>query len=368
MIVDRFNLKIVITLLPAIFLLLIVSVQPVGSAVPFVKQDVIPITALGSFSADGEYVVGTYKTKLLQFDAGSHVLVFRQGGIYVASSDHALKVGFVGAQSVSPVEKAKSPSTSDNLQSTLPPLGTVTYSNLWDGISLVYEKDSKGLVKCTYHIALGTRPSQLDQIRLAYNVPVRLDNRGQLLLKFKTGQFIETVPVAWQEIGGEHIPVDVSFRILGENEVGFNVGTYDPVFPLVIDPVMSWNTFMGSADHDFTGGITVDRSGNVYVAVSSDATWGIPVKAPTGSCDAFAAKLLTRNEVVKEFDILSMVPAILAASNNFLRQKSNLRFFAALRVPYCMRRIAANICDYCNRSQGFICINIFFSFIRTSKA
>jgi len=71
------------------------------------------------------------------------------------------------------------------------------------------------------------------------------------------------------------------------------------------------------------------------------------VKAHTGSCDAFAAKLLIRNEVVKEFDILSMVPAILAASNNFLRQKSNLRFFAALRVPYCMHRIAANICDHC---------------------
>jgi len=271
MIVDRFNLKIVITLLPAIFLLLIVSVQPVGSSVPFVKQDVIPITALGSFSTDAEYVVGSYKTKLLQFAAGSHVLGFRQGGMYIASSDHALKVEFVGARSVYPVEKAKSPSTSDKLQATLPPLGTVTYSDLWDGISLVYEKDSKGLVKCTYAIALGTRASQLDQIRLAYNVPVRLNNRGQLLLKFKTGQFIETVPVAWQEIGGEHIPVDVSFRILGENEVGFNVGTYDPVFPLVIDPVMSWNTFMGSVDHDFTSGITVDRSGNVYVAVISDA-------------------------------------------------------------------------------------------------
>jgi hypothetical protein len=82
-----------------------------------------------------------------------------------------------------------------------------------------------------------------------------------LLLKFKTGQFIETVPVAWQEIGGEHIPVDVSFRILGENEVGFKLGTYDPVFPIVIDPLMSWNRFMGSADHDFTSGTTRDRSG-----------------------------------------------------------------------------------------------------------
>ena len=167
----------------------------------------------------------------------------------------------MGARPVYPVEKATSTTTSENFQSTLPPLGTVTYPDLWEGISLVYEKDSEGLVKCTYRISPGTRASQLDQIRLAYSVPVRMNNRGQLLLKFKTGQFIETVPVAWQEIRGEHIPVDVSFSILGENEVGFKLGTYDPVFPIVIDPLMSWNRFMGSADHDFTSGITGDRSG-----------------------------------------------------------------------------------------------------------
>jgi hypothetical protein len=261
MIFDRFSPKILISLLPAILLLLMVSVQPVGSSVPLVKKDVIPITALDSFSADTEYVVGTNKTKLLQFAAGGHVLAFGQSGISIAASDHALKIEFVGARPVYPVEKATSTTISENVRSTLPPLETVTYPDLWEGISLVYEKDSKGLAKCTYHISPRTRASQLDQIRLAYSVPVRMNNRGQLLLKFKTGQFIETVPVAWQEIGGEHIPVDVSFRILGENEVGFKLGTYDPVFPIVIDPLMSWNRFMGSADHDFTSGITGDRSG-----------------------------------------------------------------------------------------------------------
>ena len=261
MIFDRFCPKIPISLLSAILLFLVVSVQPVGSSVPVVKKHVIPINALGSFSADKQYVVATNKTKLLQFAAGSHVLAFAQGGMSIAASDHALKIEFVGARPVYPVEEAKSTTTSENFQSTLPPLGTVTYPDLWEGISLVYEKDSKGLVKCTYRISPGTRASQLDQIRLAYSVPVRMNNRGQLLLKFKTGQFIETVPVAWQEIRGKHIPVDVSFSILGENEVGFKLGTYDPVFPIVIDPLMSWNRFMGSTHHDVTSGITGDRSG-----------------------------------------------------------------------------------------------------------
>jgi hypothetical protein len=260
MIFDRFRPKLLINLFSAILLLLIVSVQPVGSSVPSVKKDVIPLTDLGFFSDDTEYVVGTNKTKLLQFAAGGHVLAFEPGGMSISASDHTLKIEFVGARPVYPVEKATT-ATLENFQSTLPPLGTVTYPDLWEGISLVYEKDSEGLVKCTYRISPVIRASQLDQIRLAYSVPVRMNNRGQLLLKFKTGQFIETVPVAWQEIRGEHIPVDVSFSISGENEVGFKLGTYDPVFPVVIDPLMSWTRFMESADHDFTSGITKDRSG-----------------------------------------------------------------------------------------------------------
>jgi hypothetical protein len=263
MTIDRFIFKIWITGLAAMFLSLIFSVQPAVSAVPFVKHDAIPTTALGSFSADAEYVPGTHRTRLLEFAAGSHVLGFKQGGMYVASADHALQVEFVGARSVCPVEKASSASSSGHSKPAHQPLGAVTYSDLWDGISLVYEKDSKGLVKCTYHIAQGTRASPVDQIRVAYNVPVRLDNRGRLLLKFETGHFIETVPLAWQEIEGEQIPVDVSFRILGENEVGFNVGMYNPFFPLVIDPLIIWKTFMGSTDQDFIRDITVDRSGNI---------------------------------------------------------------------------------------------------------
>jgi hypothetical protein len=56
---------------------------------------------------------------------------------------------------------------------------------------------------------------------------------------------------------------------------------------------LTWNTFLGGTGSDYGHSIAVDRSGNVYVAGSSDATWGSPVNSYSGSTDAFVAKIAT---------------------------------------------------------------------------
>ncbi len=69
-------------------------------------------------------------------------------------------------------------------------------------------------------------------------------------------------------------------------------GTYDGLaIKLNSSGTLVWNTFMGGSGQDIVYGITVDGSGNVFVAGDSDATWGTPWRAYSGGGDAFAAQL-----------------------------------------------------------------------------
>ena len=216
---------------------------------------------------------------------------FRQGEMFMASGDHALKVEFIKANPVNPIEESRSPEPKKDKQAARP-LGKVTYRDLWDGVTLAYEQDNSGGVKSTFQVKRTGSLNPVDNIRLRYNVPLKLDERGGLILSFPTGQMRESKPEAWQEVEGEQVPVEVGYQIKNEREVGVTSGSYDPKYPLVIVPILSWNTFLGGSSGDYAFCIAVDPSGNINIAGQSFSTWGSPVRSFTGSkIDAFVARL-----------------------------------------------------------------------------
>ncbi|MDH3330262.1 MAG: SBBP repeat-containing protein [Desulfobulbaceae bacterium] len=54
---------------------------------------------------------------------------------------------------------------------------------------------------------------------------------------------------------------------------------------------VEWNTFQGGPYSDFGRGITMDEIGNIYLTGESSASWGTPVNNFNGKISAFAAKL-----------------------------------------------------------------------------
>ena len=228
----------------------------------------------------------------VQFVSDGHVLGFATNCVYVASGSHALRVEFVDARRTTPNRS----SVADNSENTNSPRGLsqVSYTNLWDGITLTYDVTVAGIAQTTYRLEPYARA---ENIILRYNAPVVTQSDGSLRAVFHSGFFKESAPRAWQERNGKRVPVQVAFVSRGEHKVGFALEDYDRTAALFIDPILSWNTFLGGSDGDTGRALAVDGSGNVYVA-GYGGNWGSPIRPFSGNADGFVAKLDSNGNLI----------------------------------------------------------------------
>jgi hypothetical protein len=223
----------------------------------------------------GKPIHRTGPSQILQFTSSRHVLGFASGGVYVAGGSHALHVEFVNPRATNPVSNsAPGDGIPGNAQREAP-LSRVTYPNLWDGVTLIYDAPSGAVVRSTYRLEAHANAGN---IRLRYNAPVAVQSDGSLRVSFQTGTLNESAPQAWQERDGKRVPVRIAFAPRGNAELTFALGDYDQNEPLFIDPTLTWNTFLGGAGIDEAFGLVVDVVGNFYVVGYSTAAWGCPSK------------------------------------------------------------------------------------------
>lgn len=180
---------------------------------------------------------------------------------------------------------------------------SLAYQNLYAGIDLEFAGTDNQL-KSTYTVAPGADPSQ---IRWHYPGAARatIDATGALRLTLPlpqttitdtvpiTGVLAEEHPVAWQNIGGQRHAVDVQYRLQGNDQISFVVGSYDTTQPLIIDPTLGYQTTFTTSTG---GGVATftDTAGTTSVYISgqtSSTTLPGALNANAGSTDAFVSKL-----------------------------------------------------------------------------
>jgi len=266
---------------------------PSGAIASPASNAITPMLTAGNVPSTADANSGE---KLLQFTSSGHVLGFSPDGVMIASGGHMLKAEFIGSNAVAPQADTAAPA--ENSASMASPLSRVTYHDAWDDITVVYEANPGSIVKSTYYINATDKGIPVERIRLGYNRPLTIDDQGNLVIAYESGNMVESAPVAWQEIDGQRTPVTVAYALYGQQEVGFSLGGFKPGIPVVIDPALAWNTFLGGEGDDDGDAIVVDGSGNVYVSGCSNATWGSPVQTYTADYDAFAAKIDSSGNLV----------------------------------------------------------------------
>jgi len=232
---------------------------------------------------------------MLSYQSNGHGLFFETGGWLMSNANYALRVKFLGANTVTPQSSQIS-----NAADRPAALSQVTYANLWNGISLTYDAPAGTIARSTYTLEPGADPTA---IRLEYNTQTQLRSDGALETRFANGAITESAPVAWQDINGQRVSVDVAFLIRPDQSVGFQLGAYDLAQRLIIDPAIAWNTFLGAAGaDDFGYSLAIDSADNIYIGGQSYGNWGSPLIAfhnsGSNNSDEFVAKLNSSGNLV----------------------------------------------------------------------
>lgn len=173
-------------------------------------------------------------------------------------------------------------------QREAPHYSRIRYRSVWAGIDLVFHGREQAL-EYDFTVAPGADPSA---IRLLYGnaSDLRLDAAGNLVIEMPAGKVIQHAPEIYQEVNGSRRTVRGSFQLVANHEVQFRLGPYDRRRTLVIDPTVTYSTFIAGTGYLSAGPNAVDSSGNSYVVgtVSSpDFPLVNPIKPMSGATGLF---------------------------------------------------------------------------------
>lgn len=151
----------------------------------------------------------------------------------------------------------------------VPHYARVRYRSAWPGIDVIF-RGGEQLLEYDLVVSPGADPSSI-RLRFANATGVRLDGEGALLIDAAAGRVIQRLPEIYQEREGKRQPVNGRFRVRDNREIRFEVGTYDPKRPLVIDPTITYANYLGGTGTITVSQIAVDSAGSAYIAGSASS-------------------------------------------------------------------------------------------------
>jgi hypothetical protein len=196
----------------------------------------------------------------------------------------------------------------------IPQFARVRYPNVYPGIDVVYY-GNQGRLEYDFEVAPGSDP-QLVALEFPGSRHLKIDAAGDLVLATHGNDMRLLAPRVYQKFGAEERSIAGRFELRGKqnNVVGFQLGPYDRKRALIIDPVLSYASYLGGTGDEACSviapimiegmpappsgcpAIAVDAVGNAYVAGSTTSTdfpgtakRYQPAKVP-GATNAFIAK------------------------------------------------------------------------------
>jgi hypothetical protein len=180
--------------------------------------------------------------------------------------------------------------------------GRVRYRSIYPGIDMVFYGISpqSGALEQDFVLSKGADPSRI-RMRFDGADGVKVAHDGSLEVRAGKREIHFHAPVVYQKVDGGRRLVRSAYKTHPDGHVGFELGSYRTDIPLVIDPVISFSSYAGTAGNDLPGRVVLDALGNMYLSgatndpafpVSSGAyTLDTPGSVDEGDTSATITKL-----------------------------------------------------------------------------
>ncbi len=184
----------------------------------------------------------------------------------------------------------------------IPIYRNIVYRDLYPGIDMNYggghmdgdRVNNDRRIKSEFVVAPG---ADANQIRLEYEGADRVwtDANGDLVAATNTGELREAAPEIYQNSARGRVHINGRYRMRGARTVAFEIDAYDSSLPLIIDPTISYSTYLGGTSTGAVTGVAVDGSGDSYLTGWTEAL-NFPIAGAVqpqnaGGVDAFVVKL-----------------------------------------------------------------------------
>ena len=190
-------------------------------------------------------------------------------------------------------------------RSAIPNYAGVRYHGVYPGVDLVYY-GNQGQLEYDFVVAPGADPNS---IRLAIDgaEKLRVDPKGDLAAQVGVFKVRLRRPFIYQPGTGSDYSaanarptgsqsIDGRFVLRGKHEVRFDIAPFDRTRPLIIDPGLSYSTYLGGMASDQGTGIAVGPDGTLYVTGTTTSsnfpnTPFVFQSMLNGTSNAFVAKI-----------------------------------------------------------------------------
>jgi len=174
----------------------------------------------------------------------------------------------------------------------VPNYRAVVYRDIYPGIDLKYY-GNRTQMEYDWIVPPFADYSQI-KIRYDGSLSMSTSPSGELVVRTKWGTVVEQRPVIYQVVNNLRVPIEGEYVLKGDNCFGFEItGNYDWSLPLVIDPILTYSTYLGGDDGESGSGIAVDGSGCAYITGTTYST-DFPTVNPYQTYEEGVAAFVTK--------------------------------------------------------------------------